>query len=71
MYSSRELLKQELDQLSDTQIQQLSEFVAFLKFRDHQLREKWQPLVESLEKFSEDFMNTREQLPLEIRETFE
>jgi antitoxin VapB len=31
----------------------------------------WQLLFDSLDQFSEDFMETREQLPLESREAFE
>ena len=31
----------------------------------------WQLLFDSLDQFSEDFMETREQPPLEIREAFE
>ena len=30
----------------------------------------WQSLFESLEQFSDDFMTTREQPPLDVRETF-
>jgi len=30
----------------------------------------WQSLIESLDQFSEDFMDTREQPPLDIREAF-
>jgi antitoxin VapB len=30
----------------------------------------WQSLFESLEQFSDDFMTAREQLPLDVRETF-
>ncbi|GAB4212352.1 MAG: hypothetical protein OHK0012_06480 [Synechococcales cyanobacterium] len=30
----------------------------------------WQSLFESLEKFSDDFMTTREQPPLDVREAF-
>ncbi|MGP1384210.1 MAG: antitoxin [Thainema sp.] len=30
----------------------------------------WQPLFESLDQFSDDFMVTREQPPLDIREAF-
>lgn len=30
----------------------------------------WQSLFESLEQFSEDFMTTRDQPPLDVRETF-
>ncbi|MEO1209019.1 MAG: AbrB/MazE/SpoVT family DNA-binding domain-containing protein [Cyanobacteria bacterium J06638_20] len=30
----------------------------------------WQALVESLEQFSDDFMTTRDQPPLDIREAF-
>jgi hypothetical protein len=71
MSLNRELLKQELDQLSDVQLQQIVEFIAFLKFRDRQLGKVWQPLLESLDNFSEDFINTREQPSLEIRETLE
>jgi hypothetical protein len=71
MSLNRERLKQELDQLNDNQLQQIAEFVAFLKFRDRQLSKTWQPLLDSLDNFSEDFINTREQPPLEIRERLE
>lgn len=30
----------------------------------------WQSLFESLEQFSDDFMTTRDQLPLDVREAF-
>jgi antitoxin VapB len=30
----------------------------------------WQSLFESLEQFSDDFMTTREHLPLDVREAF-
>ncbi|AIE75611.1 MULTISPECIES: antitoxin [unclassified Synechocystis] len=30
----------------------------------------WQSLIESLDQFSDDFMATREQLPLDVREEF-
>jgi antitoxin VapB len=30
----------------------------------------WQSLIDSLDNFSDDFMSTREQLPLETRENF-
>ena len=30
----------------------------------------WQSLIDSLDDFSDDFMTTREQLPLETRESF-
>jgi antitoxin VapB len=30
----------------------------------------WQSLVDSLEQFSEDFMTTRDQPPLDVREAF-
>jgi antitoxin VapB len=30
----------------------------------------WQSLFESLDQFSDDFMTTRDQLPLDVREAF-
>ena len=38
MPTSREALKQDLDQLTNEQLQQVADFIAFLKFRDKRRR---------------------------------
>ena len=38
MPTSREALKQDLDQLTNEQLQQVADFIAFLKFREHRPR---------------------------------
>jgi hypothetical protein len=38
MFISTEAIKQDLDQLTHTQLQQVADFIAFLKFRDQHRR---------------------------------
>ena len=68
---SRELLKQEVDYLREDQLVRVAEFIAFIKFQDQTPQLSWQPLIDSLALFSDDFMETRNQPELDLRESLE
>ncbi len=68
---SRELVKQEVDYLREDQLERVAEFIAFIKFQDQTPQLGWQPLIDSLSLFSDDFMETRNQPKLELRESLE
>ena len=68
---SRELVKQEVDQLRDDQLERVIEFIAFLKFQEQAWQTNWQPLLNSLTLFSDDFMATRNQPEADLREPLE
>jgi len=68
---SRERVKQEVDQLRLDQLKRVAEFIAFIKFREQMGQPSWEPLIDSLSLFSDDFMATRAQPEMELRESFE
>lgn len=72
MLATPEHIKQEIDQLNDEQLRKVALFIESLKAEKSRFRQRdWQPLWDSLDKFSDDFMETREQPPLEARESLE
>jgi hypothetical protein len=73
---NRELVKQAVDQLPEAQLQEVAEFIALIKFRELQFQElalqsSWQPLIDSLSLFSDDFMTTRAQPEPELCESLD
>ena len=67
--ANRELVKQEVDQLRDDQLERVIEFIAFLRFQEQSRQGGWQPLLDSLSLFSDDFMAIRNQPDLNLRES--
>lgn len=70
MIASREEIKKAIDQLNDAQLEQVAVLLKSIQMQKAYQR-GWQPLMESLDKFSDDFMETREQPPLDVRESLE
>lgn len=71
MIVSRELIKQELDELNEDQLKLVADFIASVKqHSQNSISNSWQGLFDSLQLFSDDFMAIREQPPLDIRESF-
>jgi hypothetical protein len=56
---NREMIKQEVDRLRDDQLERVAEFIAFIKFCETNSSNNWQPLIDSLSLFSQDFMTSR------------
>ncbi|WP_226584831.1 hypothetical protein [Microseira wollei] len=72
MVVNREFIKQELDSLNDEQLKQVADFIASVKHRYQNLdANPWRLLFDSLQLFSDDFMASREQPALEVRESLE
>lgn len=71
MIISRELIKQELDELNEAQLKLVADFIESVKQHSQDsISNPWQVLLDSLQLFSDDFMAVREQPPLDVRESF-